>query len=185
MLLISPTQSIGHLIRPHTLSTVFPLSFFFYRSMTKDLCTCPHLPIEHFYIGIQNNSMTVLGPYTYSVTIQSLVRTKTVQRLVWGSRIRTVSWISYFGGKWFILLLAIFIFFNPNQNIAILCVCDTLTLNLLNSVYRRFMRYNLRLAPIVYRLIEAALVGFFFRLSFSILKSKYWPNVLPQREHYN
>ena len=40
----------------------------------------------------------------------------------------------------------------------------SLTLYRLNSVFRRFLRHDLRLGPIVYRLIDAALIGNFFVL---------------------
>ena len=48
-----------------------------------------------------------------------------------------------------------------------------LTLNCLNFVFRSFLRCNSRWAPIVYRLIGAALIGIFFPLSLLDLKFKF------------
>ena len=45
--------------------------------------------------------------------------------------------------------------------------------------FRRFLRYSIREAVIVYRLIDAALIRIFL-LSLLILKSEFWPNVVPR-----
>ena len=43
--------------------------------------------------------------------------------------------------------------------------------------FRRPMRYNPKLAPTVYRLMGAALIGIFFYDPFFFFKSKFWSNV--------
>ena len=56
------------------------------------------------------------------------------------------------------------------------------TLNCLNFVFRSFLRCNSRWAPIVYRLIGAALIGIFFQLSLHNLNFSHMYIIWPTRQ---
>ena len=62
-----------------------------------------------------------------------------------------------------------------NRNIILWINCMQKCLNLCCKFF--FSRDNLRQVPIVYRLIDAMIIGYFKYYSLHILKSKFWPHV--------